>query len=237
MPKLTLERLVERLRYVHGDNLQSVVLYGSAAAGEHVANRSDLNVLVLVKTLPLERLEGESPVAREWSEEGHPPPLTLTVEEWGRCADVFPMEYSDIRERHRLLFGAAPHGVRVERTHLRLQAEQEAMGKLIKLRQGILEAGSDRKLQVELLEASLTTFMAIARAVVRLHGGAPAADYEALSRDVATLAGFDPEPFVKVVHHRRGDNRLSGEEVRSVLAGYLAGAERLFLHLDTMDSP
>ncbi len=236
MPGMTLDRLVERLREVHGGNLRAVVLYGSAAAGEHVHKRSDCNVLVLVESLELKELELESTVAHEWARTGNAPPLTLTVNEWARCADVFPMEYRDVLERHRVLFGSPPfQTVSVDREHLRLQAEHEAMGKLIRLRQGVLNAAGDSRALEELLVASLSTFMAIARAVLRLHDRLPPTDYEALSRDVAQVAGFDAEPFVRVAQHRRGDGRLSRDEVRSVLSGYLAGAQRLFVHLDTMD--
>lgn len=237
MPGMTLDRLVERLCEVHADNLRAVVLYGSGAVGEHVPKRSDYNVLVLVESLGLPELEQESSVADEWARTGNAPPLTLTVNEWARCADVFPMEYRDVLERHRVLFGTPPfETVSVDREHLRLQAEHEAMGKLIRLRQGVLDAAGDTGALEELLVASLSTFMAIARAVLRLHDRVPPADYDVLSRDVAQLAGFDAEPFVRVAQHRRGDGRLSRDEVRSVLAGYLAGAQRLFVHLDTMDA-
>ena len=61
------------------------------------------------------------------------------------------MEYADILERHRVLDGTPPlDGITVPR-HLRLQLEQEAMGKLLRLRQGVLLAGTDGKRQVELL--------------------------------------------------------------------------------------
>lgn len=236
MARMTLEKLVDQLNQAHGDNLRSVVLYGSAATGQHVEKWSDLNVLVLLKYLTLEDLEREAEVTRTWVRAGNPPPLTLTQAEWTRCADVFPMEFADILERHRVLFGDPPFPeTEVDRADLRLQAEREAMGKLIKLRQAILDAGTEPRAVVDVLDASLSTFMVIARALVRLHGGAPPADFEALSREAARLAGFDPEPFVRIVHHRRGDGRLSREEVRGILTGYLAGAERLFLHIDAMD--
>jgi predicted nucleotidyltransferase len=237
MPKMTLEQLVERLRTAHAENLRAVVLYGSAAVGEHISNLSDVNVLVLVERLGLPELDREAELAAAWARAGNPPPLTLTVEEWNRCADVFPMEYRDILERHRVLHGEPPFAsVEVDRKHLRLQAEQEAMGKLIRLRQGVLGSGGDLRGLEDLLTASLSTFMVIARAVLRLHGERPPDDYEALSRAAGAIAGFDADPFVRIVHHRRGDNRLSREEIRPVLAGYLAGAQRLFVHLDTLDA-
>src|SRR5918994_1453628 len=225
MAKMTLDELVRQLRAAYGERLSSVVLYGSAAGGDHIPNRSDYNVLVLLapldgKGFDVSTAAAASAVARAWREAGNPPPLTLTLEEWRRSADIFPMEYADILERHRVLFGTPPFdGISVDREHLRLQVEHEAMGKLLKLRQGILASGGDTKAQVELLAASLSTMMVIFRAVERLHGAVPPTDYERLSSDVSRRVGFDAAPYARVVRHVRGGEKIGSADVATVLAG------------------
>jgi hypothetical protein len=233
MATMTLDDLVAQLRKAYGDELTAVVLYGSAAAGEHIARRSDYNVLVIVRGLSLDRLRAEAAVARAWADAGNPPPLTLTDEEWRRSADIFPMEYADILERHRVLHGSPPFAdIVVDREHLRLQVEREAMGALIQFRQGILRAGGDGREQLELLSTSLSTIMVIFRAVLRLHGEVPSTDYPTLVATVGTRTGMDPEPFTRVIHHVRGTSRLAPTAVGDVLAGYLAGLQRLVAYLD-----
>lgn len=235
MATMTLDELVRQLQAVYRDELVAVVLYGSAAAGEHIPKKSDYNVLVVVRELDLARLGAEAAVARAWADAGSPPPMTLTEEEWRTSADIFPMEYADILERHKVLAGVAPFdGIAVDKAHLRLQVEHEAMGKLIQLRQGILAAGGEDKRLVELLPRSLSSFMVVFRAVLRLHGEVPPTDYQQLSRAVGAKAGFDAEPFVAVVRHVRGDQKLATSDVRTVVAGYLAGATRLVRHLDAV---
>lgn len=230
---MTLDELVAQLQKVYGAQLRAVVLYGSAAAGEHIPKRSDYNVLVIVDELTMAHMRASAAVARAWGEKGNPPPLTLTLAEWRGSADIFPMEYADILERHRVLAGTAPFdGISVDREHLRLQLEHEAMGKLLKLRQGVLAAGGDEKQHIELLAASLSTIMVIFRAVERLHGAKPPTDYDRLSRDVAARAGFDVEPFARVVRHVRGGEKLGSSEVSGVLAGYIAGVQQLVAYLD-----
>src|SRR5919199_2739151 len=189
-----------------------------------MANRSDYNVLVLVNRLDLELLHREAAIARAWTESGNPPPLTLTVGEWRSSSDIFPMEYADVLERHRVLHGEPPFdGIVVQPRDLRLQLEHETMGKLLQLRRGILASGGDRKRLVELLAASLSTFMVIFRAVIRLGGETPSTDYEALTRQVAARTGMKPEAFERVVRHVRGAETLREQDVSEVLAGYLAG--------------
>jgi hypothetical protein len=233
MATMTLDDLVTQLRSAYGAHLSAVVLYGSAAAGEHIPKQSDYNVLLLLDKVDWSSVAAASAVARAWNEAGNPPPMTMTVDEWRRSADVFPMEYADILERHRVLHGTLPvEGITVSRENLRLQLEQQVMGKLLQLRQGALLAGTDAKRQTELIAASLSTMMVLFRAVIRLHGEKPEGDNLALSQRVASLAGFDATPFARAVRHVRGESRLSGEESGGALAGYLAGIEQLRRYLD-----
>jgi hypothetical protein len=233
MATMTLDDLVTQLRAAYGTHLASVVLYGSAAAGEHIPKQSDYNVLLLLDAIDQSALAAASSVARAWRDAGNPPPMTMTVDEWRRSSDVFPMEYADILERHRVLHGAFPlEGIAVSRDLLRLQLEQQAMGKLLQLRQAVLLAGIDGKRQAELIGASLSTMMVLFRAVLRLHDERPGTDNVALSERVAALAGFDAGPFVRAVRHARGESRLAGEAAGEVLAGYLAGVQRLESYLD-----
>ena len=233
MARMTLDELVSQLRAAYGTTLQAVVLYGSAAAGEHIPKKSDYNVLVIVDALDASRLTAASAVSRAWAEAGNPAPLTLTTSEWRGSADIFPMEYADILDRNKVLHGNPPfEGIKVDLKDLRLQLEQEAMGKLIKLRQGVLASGNDGKRQVELLAASLSAIMIIFRAFLRLHREAPSKDNIAVADAVARRAAFDAGPFAAVVRHVRGEATINDSAVGTVLDGYLGGMGKLVAYLD-----
>ena len=232
MAKMTLDQLVSQLRAAFGPDLHAVVLYGSAAAGEHLPKKSDYNVLVLVESLPASKLQAASAAVKAWSEAGNPAPLTLTVNEWHGSADIFPIEYADILDRHKVLFGDLQTDVRVNPSHLRLQLEHEAMATLLQLRRGALAAGNDTKEQLALLEHSSSTVMVVFRALLRLHGEAPPRDYVELSQKVASVAGTDAAPFVQVVWHKRGENTIRPADAARVLEGYLSGMQQLVQYLD-----
>jgi hypothetical protein len=51
---------------------------------------------------------------------------------------------------------------------------------------------------------------------------------------VAERTGLTPEPFVRVIRHVRGAEKVAERDVLTVLAGYLAGAERLVASIDGM---
>ena len=230
---MQLDELVRQLQLAYGGGLRSVVLFGSAVAGEHNPKKSDYNVLVIVDSLPLERLRAVAAVSKAWAGDGNPPPLTFTTREWKSSSDIFPMEYADILERHRVLYGAPPFdGIRVSPSDLRLQVENQAMGKLLQLRQAIMGAGGDSKLQVEVLEKSLSTLMVVFRGVSRLFGHAPSQDYEKLTRSLAQRAGFSADPFVKVIRHVRGTESIPRESAAGILEEYLAAMERLVAYVN-----
>ena len=230
---MKLEELVRQLQLAYGAGLRSVVLFGSAVAGEHNPKKSDYNILVIVDSLPLDKLRAVAAVSKAWAEDGNPPPMTFTSNEWRSSADIFPMEYADILERHRVLFGTPPfEGIRVTPSDLRLQVEQQTMGKLLQLRQATMGAGGDSRLQLEVLEKSLSTLMVIFRGVSRLHGQVPSQDYEELTRQLAQRAGFAPEPFVKVIRHVRGTEKIPRESAAGILEAYLAAMERLVSYLN-----
>lgn len=229
---MKLEELVRQLQLAYGDGLRSVVLFGSAAGGEH-NKKSDYNVLVVVHALPLEKLRAVAAVSKAWAEDGNPPPMTFTTTEWRSSADIFPMEYADMLERHRVLFGEDPFaGIKVSPADLRLEVEQQAMGKLLHLRQSTMGAGGDHRLQLELLEKSLSTVMVIFRGVARLQGEVPSPDNEALTRSLALSAGFNADPFVKVIHHVRGNARIQRDRAEPILEEYLGAMERLVTYLN-----
>ncbi len=227
------EELVRQLQLAYGAGLRSVVLFGSAVAGEHNPKKSDYNILVIVDSLPLDKLRAVAAVSKAWAEDGNPPPMTFTNKEWRSSADIFPMEYADILERHRVLFGNPPFdGNKVAPSDLRLQVEQQTMGKLLQLRQATMGAGGDSRLQLEVLEKSLSTLMVIFRGVSRMHGQVPSQDYEELTRKLAERAGFSPDPFVKVIRHVRGTEKIARESAKGILESYLAAMERLVAYLN-----
>ena len=232
MAKMTLDELVAQLKAALGADLRTVAVYGSAAAGEHYTGKSDLNLLVVVNSLPTERLDAAAAAVSEWTDGGNTAPLMLTSDEWRGSADIFAMEFADILERHRLVHGEFPSEVRVDPTHLRHELEREAMVAVLQLRRAALATGHDGKARIEILTRGASTIMALFRAVVRLRGEAPSKDDVELATAVATIAGTDAAPFVRVIQHRRGSVPLKPADAASVMAGCLDGLQRLVRYLD-----
>src|SRR5262249_35002207 len=76
-----LEDLVQRLREAHQDRLVSVVLYGSAATGDHHEDFSDVNVMCVLKQVTPRELAASEPVFKWWRGLNNPSPLLLSEDE------------------------------------------------------------------------------------------------------------------------------------------------------------
>jgi predicted nucleotidyltransferase len=238
MAKMKLDELVSQLRAAYGDALSAVVLYGSAAGGEHHEKRSDMNILVVAKSLTVSSMRAAGAVARAWGEAGHPPPLTLTEAEWRSSVDVFAMEHADILHRHKILWSAPSfdlkYGVTISSRDLRLQLEYEALGMLLRLRGRVLTSDHDAAHRLEALVSGTSQVLVLFRAILRLGDEVPPPDNEALCRMAAARAGFDAAPFSAVVAHWRGGKTIDTAQLDSVLEGYHSGLEQVVAYLDAL---
>src|SRR5947207_7432756 len=100
-----LSEFVEKMRTAAGENLISLVLYGSAAEGEFHPEYSDLNLLCVVRDTSFAALAKIADVVDWWRRKKHRPPLVLTAQELRDSADVFSIEFIDMKQRYRVLYG------------------------------------------------------------------------------------------------------------------------------------
>ena len=163
--------LVGDLRATHGDNLASVVLYGSAATGEYAELRSDYNVLIALHRITPEDLRLAQAPVREWRRLGHPTPVYFTLTELRDAADVFPIEFHQMERARLVLHGPDPfETIRISDANLRHQTEYELRSKLIQLRRLYIPASASARRLQDLMSDSLTSFATLFAPVLILRG-------------------------------------------------------------------
>lgn len=229
-----LNSLIDDLRVTHGDNLASVVLYGSAAAGDHNELRSDYNLLIALQRITPEDLRMAQAPMREWQRLGHPLPVYFTVEELSDAADVFPIEFHQMSQARVLLFGRDPFEfVKLSDAHLRHQAEYELRSKLIQLRRLYIPASVSLTKLCDLMSDSLASFAALFRAVLMLHGKAAPVSKPDCVRATVRLLKLDAEPFERIFAIRAtGEMPATDTEANELFAAYLLQIEQVVEAVD-----
>jgi predicted nucleotidyltransferase len=231
-----LNGLVEDLRATHGANLACVVLYGSAAAGDNIELRSDYNLLIALNRITPEDLRQAQAPMREWQRLGHPLPVYFTVEELSDAADVFPIEFHQMANARTVLYGHDPFEfIKLSDVNLRHQTEYELRSKLIQLRRLYIPASVSIEKLCDLMSDSLSSFAALFRAVLLLHGQeAPVAKPDCV-RATARLLKLDPAPFERIFQFRTGGDLPSSEkEANDLFGGYLFQVEQVVEAVDEL---
>lgn len=181
----------------------SAVLYGSAARGDFVPGRSDINLMVVVDQLTPPVLRSLGRAFTGWRKSVQEPPLVLSGSEWNRATDAFPIEITDMRTAYQVLRGADPlHGIEVDRGDLRKALEREFRGKLLRLRQGYATYAPDPAALGGLGLQSAATILVLLRGVLTLVGKPVPNDSLELAATAAATIGFEGEHLLHVVRHR-----------------------------------
>jgi predicted nucleotidyltransferase len=175
---MTPEKLTEELKQACPKGLKSIILYGSAAAGDRIEKKSDYNVLVVTDNLDIRTLNSIAKTASAWSKAGNPAPLLFTEDRLARATDVFPIELLDICECH-----------------------------------------------VELMTRSLSTFLVLFRASLRLfEEQVPQKKFEALEK-LSTHLAFDGAVFLTVEGLRDGSRKPKDISAEELFSNYLRTIE------------
>lgn len=181
----------------------SAVLYGSAARGDYVPGRSDINLMLVIDQLTPEVLRSLGRGFGAWRKSAREPPLVLTRAEWNRAADAFPVEIVDMRTSYKVLRGSDPlQGAQVDPADLRKALEREFRGKLLRLRQGYATYAPDPAALGMLGLQSAAVILVLLRGVLTLIGKTVPHGSLELAAAAAAAIGFEGEHLLHVVRHR-----------------------------------
>ena len=232
------EAFIDDLKATHGKNLSSVVLYGSAAAGDFVPNQSDYNILIALHKIGPADLRNAHACVREWARLGNPVPVYFTISELQNAADVFPIEFHQMSVARKVLFGPdALADLNISDKFLRLQAEYELRSKLIQLRRQYIPASASVDGLKKLMADSLSSFAALFRAVLILHGLDPPATKQEIVALTARQLKIDGTPFEKIFNIRENNftGKLDETSVNTLFGEYMEQIENVINAVDSIE--
>jgi hypothetical protein len=231
-PEDKLQQLVQRLQTACGENLVSVVLYGSAAREDFHEQYSDVNLLLVVQKLNASAMQALTPVITWWThEEKLHPPMIMTRQELQESADVFAIELLDIKMTHRTLAGDdVVMAIDVPLNLHRVEVEHELRTTLLRLRQHLLLAPDKTDELRTVLAKSISSVATLFRhALIALGEDPPHAKTKLLEQS-GEVFGFDSQPLRSILELRNDPNQP--RSVLDLYHAYLAAIARVAHELD-----
>lgn len=135
-----LDELQQALIAALGNDLQALLVFGSAVRGDFRPGHSDIELMIVLKSASPEKLGTIANPLAMARYAIRVEPMILTSEEIPRAADVFPLLYDGIRLSHTLLHGEDPFSqLNISDRHRRLRIEQELRETQIRLRRVVTD--------------------------------------------------------------------------------------------------
>lgn len=230
------EKLAEFTRRLHeaaGNNLHSIILYGSAARGEYHEHKSDLNLLCVLNSVKAADLARLARVIHWWSGDlKEPPPQFFTPDELRHSADVFSIELLDIGQSHKVLFGPDPiAGIEVPMNLHRIEIEHDLRALLQKLRIHFVHYSENESQLREIYAKSVSSVTVLLRHVLIAFGEPVPPDRNHLYRRIEELTGAEAAAFE--LGRALRDNHPSAEIPRS-FGKYLEAIGTVIHSLDSI---
>ena len=234
MVKEGLALLCDQLRESLGDNLLSLALYGGAAKAEHIAETSDVNVVILLDKVTVKALDSIVPIIQAGVRDFRLTAMLMSESDLRRSTEVFPVKFLDMQRHHRILWGKDPFSnLTVSRDRLRLRCAQEITNLSLRLRQFYVQ----RSHRPELLESTLTraisSFLAGLNTLVELRTGQSASDKSSIIEAVAEI-GLDAQPLREVFALKRGELKPNPEELKHLYDLFMMTVEQALALVDKL---
>lgn len=222
-----LERLVEASRAALGEDLQAIVLYGSAAEGRLRAT-SDVNLVFVLRRFERGRVEALREALRTARAAVGAAPMFLLASELPDAADAFAVKFADLLRRRRVLHGEDPFaGLVVPRDAQLRRLRQVLLNQLLRMRERYAVAGLREEQLARALADAAGPLRAAAATILELEGHPAPGAREALEQVVRELGEPALAAALAAMSRAREQGLLPPGEAAPAFLSMLSVAGRL----------
>ncbi|MCX6639543.1 MAG: nucleotidyltransferase domain-containing protein [bacterium] len=213
-PVIVAESFAAELKRVFNEGLVAVILTGSAARGDFLKGKSDVNLLVILSSESIGHLEKITAILKNFRGRGLSSPVFMAPDAIQRSLDSYPLEFLDFKLFHRTVSGEDPlKDIAIPKQPLRLQIERELRGKLLLLRQIYAMHSQNNKELLFALQKAGKLFTAVFQGILELNNQPIPADRSKLFQDAGTMAGFSCQAFQVLLDVRKGEKKENLQEI------------------------
>jgi len=168
-PNDIVEQYVADYQAALGDNLVSVVMYGSAVTHEYKPGVSDINTILVVKKNNIPEIQKCKAISQRWHKQKISLPFFMTQDYIAQSLDSYPVEFIDIKSMYKVLFGEDVFAnLDIKKNDIRLQCERELKGVALHLRREYMHIPDRSKDMYQLLTVSFKKIIPLFKAILVL---------------------------------------------------------------------
>jgi len=220
---------------VYGGDLVSIMLYGSATGQEYRPGKSDINFMIVLSEVGIERLDRAFKIVKKWRKRNVAIPVFLTENYVETSTDVFPIEYLNFKSNYVPVYGKdILKDLSFKPEFIRLQCEREIKGKLLLLRQVYLETSGKGRALKGVIGQSIRAFVAIFEALLHVKGLELPKEKLQIIRATAQAFDLDSSVFEKLLDVKDDKIKPGEDEMRGLFQKYLAEVRKLSKQVDTL---
>ncbi|MBW1740011.1 MAG: hypothetical protein JRJ42_02620 [Deltaproteobacteria bacterium] len=228
--------IVDDYKGLFGEDLVSVILYGSAVSADYVPGKSDINFMIVLSERGIDSLDQAFDLIAKWKKRNVATPLFLTEAYVRTSLDAFPIEYLNFQSSYKLVYGKdILKDLTFDRTFLRLQCEREVKGKLLLLREAFLDSQGKGKYLQQVIAQSLRAFVAIFNGLLYLKGKALSRHRREVIRRGCEAFELDRGLFEKLVDITEKKIKPTSSEVAKLFQAYIREMQKLWKLVDRLD--
>jgi predicted nucleotidyltransferase len=186
-----LEEFVGTLLQAAGPRLDAVILFGSAAEGR-LRSTSDVNLLVIAAGLTLQELDSVRLALHAGRSAAGLTVMFLEKSELANAMEAFAVKFTDIKARHRVLYGKSPlDSFEIPRDATLRRVRQVLLNLTVRLRERYVIDGDHEEQLARILADITGPIRASAATLIVLRDGRSLAPKEALEAIFARDGSWD----------------------------------------------
>lgn len=223
--------VVEQMRRALGDALVSVTLYGSVARGSAVAGIADVNLLIILRQIDLQKLASLREILGV-CKDCRISPYLLTSDELGKVVDAFPTRFLEMKRGYRVLHGQDTlAAIEVDQKNLEIRTTQELLNILLRFRHAMLGGAAAEDVERD-MQAFLQPLLKVLRSLIYARTGQHIESRHELILAASRQFGFEAEPLLQLSNWRSGKVTFSGNEWEQAAAAFFVILQQITAKLD-----
>lgn len=220
-----LDNYIVELKNIFSDRLKSVFIYGSKASFDSQELNGDIDLMVILDELKGEDLKKIAKPSKDWMDKccifkkpKNPEPIFMGEKEWFNSADVYAMEYADIKENHKVVYGEnLICDIPVKKEDLRFECEAQTKNLLMRFRSHYLLYADNAKELAKSIIPVTKTLNAIFKTILRLKDiEVSKSPYENLNK-VHQIFDIDKEFYEKLLCFKENHCKIKDMPHKEVL--------------------